>query len=141
MRREVWRRSQSNALRSSQKRRAVFSVGITQEETMSDDKSEKKSNAPFRAGNLEISRRRLLGSTSLIAASAVASTALPRIAASETSTVLPTPEPPFKGKIERTLKGSVPDFPKGVQAPAGAPNVLLILTDDVGFGASSTLGG
>src|SRR5262249_15589927 len=78
---------------------------------------------------------------SLIAASAVASTALPRTAASETSTVLPTPEPPFKGKIERTLKGSVPDFPQGVQAPAGSPNVLLILTDDVGFGASSTVGG
>lgn len=31
--------------------------------------------------------------------------------------------------------------PKGVTAPEGAPNVLLILTDDVGFGASSTFGG
>ena len=38
----------------------------------------------------------------------------------------------------RTLKDSTPDFPKGVEAPAGAPNVLLILTDDVGFGATST---
>jgi len=54
---------------------------------------------------------------------------------------LPRPEPPFQGKIERTLKGSVPDFPKGIEAPPGAPNVLLILTDDVGFGASSTFGG
>src|SRR5215472_15711379 len=54
---------------------------------------------------------------------------------------LPRPEPPFKGKIGRTVKGSVPDFPKGVEAPKGAPNVLLILTDDVGFGASSTFGG
>ena len=55
--------------------------------------------------------------------------------------VLPKPEPPFKGKIGRTVKDSTPDFPKGVTAPEGAPNVLLILTDDVGFGASSTFGG
>ena len=55
--------------------------------------------------------------------------------------VLPKPEQPFKGKIGRTAKESTPDFPKGVEAPAGSPNVLLILTDDVGFGASSTFGG
>src|SRR5262249_7242465 len=55
--------------------------------------------------------------------------------------VLPRPAPPFKGKIGRTAKDSVPDFPKGIEAPKGAPNVLLILTDDVGFGASSTFGG
>ena len=54
---------------------------------------------------------------------------------------LPPPDQPFKGKIGRTVKDSKPDFPKGVEAPAGAPNVLLILTDDVGFGASSTFGG
>ena len=52
--------------------------------------------------------------------------------------VLPKPEAPFKGKIGRTVKDSIPDFPKGVEAPAGAPNVLLILTHDVRFGASST---
>ena len=57
------------------------------------------------------------------------------------SNVLPRAEEPFNGKIGRTAKESTPDFPKGVQAPAGAPNVLLILTDDVGFGASSTFGG
>jgi arylsulfatase len=51
--------------------------------------------------------------------------------------VLPKPEPQFKGKIGRTTKDSKPDFPKGVEAPKGAPNVLLILTDDSGFGASS----
>jgi len=55
--------------------------------------------------------------------------------------VLPPSEPPFRGKIGRTAKDSTPDFPKEVQAPKGAPNVLLILTDDVGFGASSTFGG
>jgi arylsulfatase A-like enzyme len=55
--------------------------------------------------------------------------------------ILPPQEPPFRGKIGRTVKDSTPDFPKEVQAPKGAPNVLLILTDDVGFGASSTFGG
>jgi arylsulfatase len=55
--------------------------------------------------------------------------------------VLPKPEAPFQGKIGRTVKDSTPDFPKGLEAPTGAPNVLLILTDDVGFGASSTFGG
>ena len=54
---------------------------------------------------------------------------------------LPRPEPPFKGRIGRTAKDSVPDFPKEVQPPKNAPNILLILTDDVGFGAASTFGG
>src|SRR5215813_10958401 len=54
---------------------------------------------------------------------------------------LPKADAPFNGKIGRTVKDSAPDFPKGLEAPAGAPNVLLILTDDVGFGASSTFGG
>lgn len=55
--------------------------------------------------------------------------------------VLPRPEGPFKGHIGRTAKESTPDFPKEVAAPKGAPNILLIMTDDVGFGASSTFGG
>src|SRR5262249_13495199 len=105
------------------------------------DKPSKTTNAPSAADKVGINRRRLLGSSSLIAASAVAAAALPRGASADTSKVLPQPEPPFQGKIERTLKGSVPGFPQGVEAPAGAPNVLLILTDDVGFGASSTFGG
>jgi arylsulfatase A-like enzyme len=55
--------------------------------------------------------------------------------------VLPRPEQPFEGHIGRTVEDSVKDFPKQVKAPDGAPNILLILTDDVGFGASSTFGG
>ena len=55
--------------------------------------------------------------------------------------VLPRPEPPFSGKIGHTVKESTTDFPKSVEAPKGAPNILVILTDDVGFGASSTFGG
>ena len=55
--------------------------------------------------------------------------------------VLPYPDPPFKGVIGRTTADSKADFPQPVTAPKGAPNVLLILTDDVGFGASSAFGG
>src|SRR6266568_5746038 len=55
--------------------------------------------------------------------------------------VLPRPEQPFKGHIGRTVGDSTKDFPQEVKAPKGAPNILLILTDDVGFGASSTFGG
>src|SRR5208337_4227729 len=55
--------------------------------------------------------------------------------------VLPRPEQPFGGRIGLTAQDSIKDFPKAVEAPKGAPNILIILTDDVGFGASSTFGG
>jgi arylsulfatase A-like enzyme len=55
--------------------------------------------------------------------------------------MLPVPDPPFNGIIGRKASDSKPDFPKAVSAPKGAPNVLLILTDDTGFGACSTFGG
>ncbi|WP_273732915.1 arylsulfatase [Mycolicibacterium septicum] len=46
------------------------------------------------------------------------------------------------GKIDRTVKGSDPiEWPKEVAAPEGAPNILLVMTDDVGFGASEVFGG
>ncbi len=55
--------------------------------------------------------------------------------------VLPVPPAPFKGQIGLSAKESKPDFPKPVQAPKGAPNIMLVLLDDVGFGAASTFGG
>ncbi|RXV64578.1 arylsulfatase [Burkholderia stabilis] len=55
--------------------------------------------------------------------------------------VLPIPAAAFKGKVGITYQSSTPDFPAAVKAPAGAPNVLLILLDDVGFGAVSAFGG
>jgi arylsulfatase A-like enzyme len=57
------------------------------------------------------------------------------------SPVLPVPDAPFSGVQGRTAKESKPDFPKAVTAPKGAPNVVLIMTDDTGFGAPSTFGG
>src|SRR4051794_32019088 len=54
---------------------------------------------------------------------------------------LPQPDPPFGGVADRTLAGSKPDFPAPASAPKGAPNVLLVLIDDAGFGNPSTFGG
>jgi hypothetical protein len=55
--------------------------------------------------------------------------------------VLPKPEPPFKGKIGRTYKESQPDKIPITRAPEGAPNVLVILIDDCGYGQWGTFGG
>src|SRR3974377_885461 len=55
--------------------------------------------------------------------------------------LLPALAPPFKGQIGLSYKDSKPDFPKPIEAPKGAPNVLLVLLDDVGYGASSAFGG
>ncbi|PZQ95610.1 MAG: arylsulfatase [Cereibacter sphaeroides] len=54
---------------------------------------------------------------------------------------LPTPDMPFGGKIERNALQSTPFWQPRIVPPEGAPNVLLIITDDVGFGAPSTFGG
>ena len=54
---------------------------------------------------------------------------------------LPAPPPKFEGKIEFDASRSTPYWPPRVVPPNGAPNVLLIMTDDVGFGAPSTFGG
>jgi len=54
---------------------------------------------------------------------------------------LPTPDPAFGGVIERKASDSKPWWAPRVVPPKGAPNVLLIMTDDVGFGAPGTFGG
>jgi len=54
---------------------------------------------------------------------------------------LPTPDPKFGGVINETTTGSVPWWPPRVVPPKGAPNILLVLVDDSGFGTSSTFGG
>lgn len=48
---------------------------------------------------------------------------------------------PFAGKIDRDVRKSTPQWPTVVRPQQGAPNVLLILVDDVGFSTTSTFGG
>src|SRR5665213_2490750 len=54
---------------------------------------------------------------------------------------LPAPPEKFGGKIERDATKSKPYWPARIVPPKGAPNVLLIITDDAGFGVPSTFGG
>jgi arylsulfatase len=54
---------------------------------------------------------------------------------------LPPPPTPFGGVIKESAKDSKPWWPPTVVPPKGAPNVLLIMTDDSGYGVPSTFGG
>jgi arylsulfatase len=58
-------------------------------------------------------------------------------------TRLPIPDRPFGGVAGRTLRDSVADWSMipGPKAPEGAPNVLLVLIDDAGYGAPESFGG
>jgi arylsulfatase A-like enzyme len=63
----------------------------------------------------------------------LASSAEPALHAQETQ--------PYQGVVGRTLSESKEWWPEPVKAPDGAPNVVWILLDDVGFGAAGTFGG
>ena len=54
---------------------------------------------------------------------------------------LPPSPQKFGGKIEKNAAQSKPWWPARVVPPKGAPNILLIMTDDSGFGVPSTFGG
>src|SRR5271155_1234045 len=54
---------------------------------------------------------------------------------------IPPPPMPFGGVIKESAKDSTPWWPPRVVPPKGAPNILLIMTDDQGYGVSGTFGG
>ena len=54
---------------------------------------------------------------------------------------IPAPPQEFQGKIERNAADSTPFWPATIEPAKGAPNVLLIMTDDTGYGTPSTFGG
>ena len=57
--------------------------------------------------------------------------------------VLPIPDRPYEGALPLDAKDPSATFPptEPLRPPAGAPNVLVVLLDDVGFAASSAFGG
>jgi arylsulfatase A-like enzyme len=55
--------------------------------------------------------------------------------------VLPAPDARFEGVIKQKASESTPAWPSRIVPPKGAPNVLLIMLDDAGFGAPGTFGG
>jgi arylsulfatase A-like enzyme len=54
---------------------------------------------------------------------------------------LPAPDPKFGGVIKETLEGSKVWWAPRIVPPKGAPNILLIMTDDQGYGVPGTFGG
>ncbi len=83
----------------------------------------------------------LLGSALTPAASAEDVTGVPG-APGATTTIdgryLPPPPQQFRGEINTNAAQSKPYWPNLVVPPKGAPNILLIMTDDVGFSAPWT---
>src|SRR5512139_2606563 len=55
--------------------------------------------------------------------------------------VLPIHEPQIPHSTELNVRNATPPPRFEVKAPAGAPNVLIVLIDDMGFGQSSSFGG
>ena len=57
--------------------------------------------------------------------------------------VLPIPDRPYDGPVYEDAKDPAAKFPpiEPLRPPAGAPNVLIVLIDDAGFGCSSAFGG
>ncbi|MFN8624742.1 MAG: arylsulfatase [Candidatus Binatia bacterium] len=62
-------------------------------------------------------------------------------AAALAADVLPRPEKPFQGKIAFSAQDAVAAWPQPPTAPAGAPNIVVILLDDVGFADTQLFGG
>ncbi|MFO1398785.1 MAG: arylsulfatase [Burkholderiales bacterium] len=88
----------------------------------------------------------LAGALALFAAGAVAQTihgtpGAPSATMTISGAQLPPPDPAFGGVIREGALQSKPYWPARVVPPKGAPNVLLIITDDAGFGVPSTFGG
>ncbi len=83
----------------------------------------------------------LLGVLPVVAQQGTGVPGSPSATTTITGEQLPPPPPKFGGKIERNAPQSKPYWPARVVPPKGAPNILLIMTDDSGFGVPSTFGG
>jgi arylsulfatase len=72
---------------------------------------------------------------------AAQATAPARIVLPTERTVLPIPEPVYPPITEVDARKATPPPRFEVKPPTGAPNVLIVLIDDMGFGQSSAFGG
>jgi len=98
---------------------------------------------------VEAARRGLLSGCALLALTAITAQAQqttgtpgsPNATTTIDGRYLPPPPQKFQGEINLNAAQSKPAWPARVVPPKGAPNILLIMTDDVGFAAPSTFGG
>src|SRR6266487_4319938 len=101
---------------------------------------------------MKSARQTLLGGMLAAAIIAVAPSARTQIqttgtpgSAGATTTIsgkqLPAPDPKFGGVIKNDALQSKPWWAPRIVPPKKAPNILLIMTDDSGFGVPSTFGG
>src|SRR6476646_5688118 len=101
-------------------------------------------NPGFRIGAVAMLVAGLLSSTAVGAFAQQQTTGTPG-SPDATTTIdgryLPPPSAPFQGEINLNALQSKAAWPARVVPPKGAPNILLIMTDDVGFSAPSTFGG
>jgi len=56
-------------------------------------------------------------------------------------TILPIPEPEYAPITELDARNAEAPPPFAVEAPEGAPNIVVVLIDDIGFGAAGMFGG
>jgi arylsulfatase A-like enzyme len=86
--------------------------------------------------------RSLLAAASVIALTSGVSAQTSGSPSPDASISLPRPDFRFKGEVGRTYQDSDPaTFPQILRPPKGAPNIVLVLLDDVGFGQFSAFGG
>ena len=83
----------------------------------------------------------MLGMSSSLAQQVTGTPGTPSATTTIDGKQLPPPPPKFGGVIKEDAKDSTPWWPPTVVPRKGAPNVLLIMTDDSGFGVPSTFGG
>ncbi|OCP00727.1 MULTISPECIES: arylsulfatase [unclassified Ensifer] len=91
----------------------------------------------------KVTSRRFLSAvfSATVALAGVAPPASAQTVASDGS-VLPFPPQPMKGVAKPRLQDSTMEWPATPERlPAGAPNILIVLLDDVGFGVSEAFGG
>jgi Sulfatase len=85
-------------------------------------------------------RAMLLGSTSLAAGAATPGNAYAQTPI-EGREVLPVPQAHIKAPLAFDAREAKAPHIQPLRAPTGAPNVIIVLVDDMGFGASSAFGG
>src|SRR5437870_4923906 len=83
----------------------------------------------------------ILGTTAAIAQPQTFPPGAPGATTTIDGRYLPNPPQVFRGQVSPNAAQSKPYWPQLVVPPKGAPNVLLIMTDDVGFSAPATFGG